>query len=72
VRLADSIFTGGSMFGLSLILTSTMSEVWHLYLWYGILAGIGCSPLNVTLVSMIGRWFSKHRGLVMGIVNSRP
>jgi MFS family permease len=63
-------FIGGVLFGLSLILTSTMTEVWHLYLWYGVLAGIGRSPLNVTLVSMISRWFSKHRGLVMGIVNS--
>ncbi len=63
-------FIGGVMFGLSLILTSTMTEVWHLYLWYGVLAGIGRSPLNVTLVSMISRWFSKHRGLAMGIVNS--
>lgn len=63
-------FIGGLVFGLSLILTSMMTEVWHLYLFYGILAGIGRSPLNVTLVSMISRWFSKHRGLAMGIVNS--
>jgi hypothetical protein len=26
-----------------------MSEVWHLYLFYGILVGIGRSPMNVTL-----------------------
>jgi MFS family permease len=63
-------FIGGMVFGLSLLLTSMMTEVWHLYLWYGVLAGIGRSPLNVTLVSMISRWFSKHRGLAMGIVNS--
>jgi MFS family permease len=63
-------FIGGLVFGLSLLLTSRMTEVWHLYLWYGILAGIGRSPLNVTLVAMISRWFSKHRGLAMGIVNS--
>ena len=63
-------FIGGMLFGLSLLLTSMMSEVWHLYLFYGILAGVGRSPLNVTLVSMISRWFSKRRGLVMGIVNS--
>jgi OFA family oxalate/formate antiporter-like MFS transporter len=46
-------FIGGMVFGLSLLLTSMMTEVWHLYLWYGVLAGIGRSPLNVTLVSMI-------------------
>jgi MFS family permease len=63
-------FIGGMVFGLSLLLTSMMTEVWHLYLWYGVLAGIGRSPLNVTLVSMISRWFTKRRGLVMGIVNS--
>jgi MFS family permease len=63
-------FIGGMLFGLSLLLTSMMTEVWQLYLYYGIMAGIGRSPLNVTLVSMISRWFSKHRGLAMGIVNS--
>jgi MFS family permease len=47
-----------------------MTQLWHLYLFYGVLAGIGRSPLNVTLVAMISRWFSKHRGLAMGIVNS--
>jgi len=63
-------FIGGLVFGLALLLTSHMTEVWHLYLWYGVLAGIGRSPLNVTLVAMVSRWFSKARGLAMGIVNS--
>ena len=63
-------FVGGLVFGLALLLMSHMSAVWHLYLWYGVLAGVGRSPLNVTLVAMVSRWFSKHRGLAMGIVNS--
>lgn len=63
-------FIGGVVFGLALLLTSRMTEVWQLYLWYGVLAGIGRSPLNVTLVAMVSRWFSKARGLAMGIVNS--
>jgi MFS family permease len=63
-------FVGGLLFGLSLLLTSQMTQVWHLYVFYGVLGGIGRSPLNVTLIAMISRWFSKQRGLVMGIVNS--
>jgi MFS family permease len=63
-------FIGGLVFGVALLLTSRMTEVWELYLWYGVLAGIGRSPLNVTLVAMVSRWFSKARGLAMGIVNS--
>jgi len=63
-------FVGGLVFGLALLLMSQMSTIWHLYLWYGVLAGVGRSPLNVTLVAMVSRWFSRHRGLAMGIVNS--
>ncbi|MGH8056445.1 MAG: MFS transporter, partial [Candidatus Entotheonellia bacterium] len=63
-------FVGGLVFGLSLLLMSQMTQLWHLYLFYGILAGIGRSPLNITLIAMISRWFSKQRGLAMGIVNS--
>jgi MFS family permease len=63
-------FVGGVLFGLALLMTSRMTALWHLYLWYGLIAGIGRSPLNVTLIAMISRWFVKHRGLAMGIVNS--
>ncbi|MBN1568027.1 MAG: MFS transporter [Acidobacteria bacterium] len=43
---------------------------WQLYLFYGIILGIGMGAMFVPLVSMTARWFNARRNLMTGIVSS--
>jgi MFS family permease len=75
-RLADRVsprlvFLGGSLvYGLGILLASQTSSLWQLYLFYGVMAGIGNSPMNIIATMTVSRWFSKAQGLAMGILNS--
>ncbi|KAI8079712.1 major facilitator superfamily domain-containing protein [Gilbertella persicaria] len=43
-------------------------KIWHLYLTQGILFGIGASCMYVTVMSVTPQWFTKNRGIALGIV----
>ncbi len=58
----------GLILGTGYFLMSQMSSLWQLYLFYSIIAGIGISSGNVTLLSTVTRWFVKRRGLMTSIV----
>jgi OFA family oxalate/formate antiporter-like MFS transporter len=60
----------GFMIGLGLILTSQVSELWQLYLTYGVIVGIGVSGTFAICTGVTARWFFKRRGLALGIVSS--
>ncbi len=58
----------GLFLGLGFMLMSQISNVFHLYLFYGILVGAGMSGSFIPLTSTVARWFFKRRGLMTGIV----
>ncbi len=57
----------GLSFGVGLLLMSQINAVWQLYLFYGVIVGIGMSTVNVVLLSTIIKWFVKKRGMMSGI-----
>lgn len=57
-----ALFIGG---GTSLC--SLATSVWHLCLFFGVIAAFGHSAIWVAPTSTINRWFIKRRGLAMGI-----
>ena len=59
---------GGFLMGAGYILMSQTSTIWQLYLFYGVMVGIGLSPTFVVPMSTTARWFVKRRGMVTGIV----
>jgi MFS family permease len=61
---------GGVMLGLSLILSGLTRQLWHLYLTFGLLGGIGVGAFYVPLSATATRWFSSHRGLALAIVSA--
>lgn len=67
-RLVVSIC--GIMLGAGYMLMSQVSSVWHLYLFYGVVVGIGLSGTYVPIISTVSKWFNKRRGLMTGIVSS--
>ncbi|MBW2029992.1 MAG: MFS transporter [Deltaproteobacteria bacterium] len=58
----------GFLFGLGLMLMSMLREAWHLYLFYGLIVGMGMSSVDVIALSTTARWFVRKRGLMTGIV----
>ncbi|MFH2133256.1 MAG: MFS transporter [bacterium] len=64
-----SIVTAGLM-GLGFILGSRAQTVWQMYLFIGLLPGIGaCAAIPLPL-SMITSWFVKRQGLALGIASA--
>ncbi|MDP2718301.1 MAG: MFS transporter [Dehalococcoidia bacterium] len=64
--LWGTLFYGASTASLSLI-----SELWQLYLIFGVLMGLFWSTSsNVSNASLVSRWFVKKRGLALGLSTS--
>jgi MFS family permease len=60
----------GFCLGLGYLLMSQINALWQLYLFYGVIAGIGMGGLWIPLVSPIIRWFEAKRSLMTGIIIS--
>lgn len=61
------VSAGALILGAGYILTSQISGLWQLYLFYGVLIAAGSSAMYVPPVTLIARWFSRRRGLMSGI-----
>ncbi len=60
----------GTLMGLGYILVSQTKSLWHLYLAYGLLTGIGSAVIYVPFITIVSRWFNAHRGLILGLLIS--
>ncbi|KAF9974783.1 hypothetical protein BGZ65_008576 [Modicella reniformis] len=62
-----STFIGAVIMGVSLIATSFSTQVWQLYIFQGILYGLGASLAFFPSLSLPSQWFKRRRGLATGI-----
>ena len=60
----------GVFLGLGYFLMSRLDAIWQLYLFYGVIIGIGMSGSFIPLVSTVVRWFVDRRGVMTGIVTA--
>ncbi len=60
----------GLVVGVGYLLMSQVNSLWQLYLFEGVIVGIGMSALYAPVLSLIARWFVLRRGLMTGIVLS--
>lgn len=73
-RLNDKIgpkaifLSSGILIGLGFLFMSRIQEPWQLFLSYGVIIGLGFGSVDVVTLSMIARWFVKHRGMMSGII----
>ena len=58
----------GVFFGSGYFLLSQLNSVWQLYLFYGLVVGIGLSSIDVIALTVTARWFVRRRGLMTGLV----
>ncbi|RLB32273.1 MAG: hypothetical protein DRH20_15070 [Deltaproteobacteria bacterium] len=55
---------------MGLVLCSQIRTVWHLYLFEGLLTGLG-APVSVALpLSVVARWFTKNQGLALAAAST--
>lgn len=60
-----------AMMGTGVALTPLMQQSWQMVLLWGVVVGLGAgTTANVLAVTVATRWFTKHRGLVTGIMLS--
>ncbi len=64
-RLLVSI--GAAMSGAGWVLSAYASNIWMLYLWYGVLCGFGTGIIYVGIIGHMVRWFPDRRGLCTGL-----
>lgn len=58
----------GVLFGSGYLLLSQLNSVSQLYLFYGLVVGIGLSSVDVITLTTIARWFVWRRGMMTGLV----
>lgn len=58
----------GIFFGGSYLLLSQLYTTWQLYVFYGLVAGIGLSSIDVIPLTTTARWFIVRRGVMTGLV----
>lgn len=58
----------GLCFGLGYVLMYFLESPWQLYLFYGVLIGVGLSTHDVVTLSTVARWFEARRGIMTGVV----
>ncbi len=65
VILSMALIVGG------LVLATTMTELWQLWLYWGVMVGAGTGLTAMVLAATIAsRWFVARRGLVVGVLTA--
>lgn len=59
---------GGIVFGLGIFLTSTVQSLFQLYLYYGLIGGMGIGLVYACMISNTIKWFPDKRGLAGGLI----
>jgi len=65
ILLASGFFLAGGY-----LLMSTMHAGWQLYVFYGLMVGVGMSTHDIVTLSTVARWFRKRRGMMTGLVKA--
>jgi MFS family permease len=60
----------GALLAAGYFLMSQVHSLWHLYLFFSIILGVGMGGSFVPLMTLTARWFVKRRGIMSGIVAS--
>ena len=60
----------GVFLGSGYLLASQINTLWQLYLFYGVIVGVGMGGSFVPLASTVARWFVRRRGMMTGLAAS--
>src|SRR2546427_4643419 len=61
---------GGLLLGLSLVLSSQATALWHLHVTFGSGVGFAAGAFLTPLSATATKWFTSNRGLALGIISA--
>ena len=61
---------GSAIFGVGVLLSSTVENLWQFYLYFGVLGGIGRAAARAPLLSAVFQSITKRKGLAVGLTLS--
>jgi len=64
------ILFGVAAFAIGALLTSVISEVWHLWISYGLFLGVASACFNVPIITTASYWFRTHLGYGVGLLQA--
>lgn len=64
------MLVGAGFFAGGLVLLSTITEVWQLFLYYSIVLGIAQAMFRVNIPTTVAAWFKQKLGVAVGIQQS--
>ena len=64
------IMAGVASFTAGAILTGVVSEVWHLWISYGLFLGVASACFNVPIITTATYWFRTHLGYGVGLLQA--
>lgn len=59
---------GGMLLGAGLALTGRAQTLWEYYFYFGVLGAAGVAFMMTPATAVIGAWFTRSRGMAMGII----
>jgi MFS family permease len=65
-----TMLLGAYLFIAAMVLTGSMTHLWHFYLYFGILLAVPLTIYQVPLVAGVTVWFRTHMGVAMGILQA--
>lgn len=65
-----TIFIGAIVYGFGLFATGFITELWQLYLFYGVFSGLGCGMVYPTMMSYSVRLFPDKPGFASGLATA--
>lgn len=64
------IMVGVATFAAGALLTGVVSEVWHLWISYGLFLGVAQACFNVPIITTASYWFRTHLGYGVGFLQA--
>lgn len=64
------ILVGVGTFAVGAILTGVVSDVWHLWISYGLFLGVASACFNVPIITTASYWFRTHLGYGVGLLQA--
>ena len=65
-----SLLVAATLYVAGMLLLSTITHVWQLYLYYSLLLGVAQALFSVNIPTTVAAWFKKRLGVAVGIQQS--
>ena len=65
-----SMMVGAVFYVVGMLLLSTISQVWQLYIYYSLVLGVAQAMFRVNIPTTVAAWFKKRLGVAVGIQQS--